>query len=440
MIFHLFFVQERKLKSCRRSRQTATAIEVVFEDIISIFGQISLSANLYQNHYMRLVKEEQLRMSIKLDALQKEYSVPDGTEVAVDGVNLEIGDKEFVSLVGPSGCGKSTTLRCIAGLETPTDGEIHLGDEDITDKPTNKRGLAMMFQNIALYPHMDIEENISYPLKVHGVSTDVQRKEAKRAAEIMQIGDLLKKYPGELSGGQRQRAALARTIVQEPGAFLMDEPLSDLDAKLKVEIRKEIQRVHARVERPTLYVTHDQEEAMTMSDRIVVMNDGIFEQMGTPDELYQEPVNIFVAQFIGNPTMNLIHGSFEAVDDDSIVVETDSGQFEFPVESILMDPQGSDAVIGFRPEMATLVEDSSNGDIEAELALIERIGDRILATLNGPEGEIRAIIPVEHELVVGQTVGVRFDRQNIHLFDGESSKIVARGHSNSASAEHSIVR
>lgn len=229
--------------------------------------------------------------TISIRDLRKEFNVSSGTEVAVDDVSMDIEDGEFVTLVGPSGCGKTTTLRCIAGLEQPTSGQIIFDEQDVTDVPAEKRKLAMMFQNIALYPHMSIRDNIVYPLKVQGMPKEERYEKAREAATVMQIPDMLDKKPGDLSGGQRQRAALARTVVQDPIAFLMDEPLSDLDAKLKVEIRREILNVHARIGQPTIYVTHDQEEALTMSDRIAVMNDGRIEQFGTREEVYYYPNN-----------------------------------------------------------------------------------------------------------------------------------------------------
>ena len=361
--------------------------------------------------------------TVTIENLRKEFSVIGGVEVAVNDISFEIGATEFVSLVGPSGCGKTTTLRCIAGLEAPTSGRILFGNRDVIDIPANKRNLAMMFQNIALYPHMTIMDNIAYPLKVRGVIKKERYEQARNAAEIMQIPNMLEKYPGELSGGQRQRAALARTIVQDPMAFLMDEPLSDLDAKLKVEVRKEIQRVHRRVERPTLYVTHDQEEAMTMSDRIAVMNNGDIEQIGTPEEMYSRPKNVFVAQFIGNPSMNFLDGSYDSRG-DIVTVSTNGNQFELDAD-LREEPTTEEVMIGIRPEAVKLL-DGNRGDFSGELQLVERIGDRILATVDGPtqDGEVRATVSADHSLNEGETVGMELNRDRVYFFDANSGEAI----------------
>jgi multiple sugar transport system ATP-binding protein len=365
--------------------------------------------------------DAQDRQPVRVEDLRKEFSVSRGVEVAVDDVDFVIGEEEFMTLVGPSGCGKTTTLRCIAGLETPTSGQIRFGSQEVTDIPANKRDLAMMFQNIALYPHMTILENIAYPLKVHGVKQSKREEEAQRAAEIMKIPEMLDKYPGDVSGGQRQRAALARTIVQDPKAFLMDEPLSDLDAKLKIEIRKEIQRVQKRVRTPTLYVTHDQEEAMTMSDRIAVMNDGHIEQIGTPDEIYERPANRFVARFIGNPTMNFMNGT---VTDDGVEVSVGEDTFSIDVATG-SHAAGRPVTVGVRPG-SMLLDPVEDGDLEGELLLLERIGDRILATIDADteDGEVRATVTADHRFAEGETVRFRLDREQVFLFDRETGKAV----------------
>ena len=362
--------------------------------------------------------------AVELTRLRKEFTVPSGTEVAVDDIDLEIQESEFVTLVGPSGCGKTTTLRCIAGLETPTSGEIRFNGRDIVDVPANKRNISMMFQNIALYPHMTIRENIAYPLKVRAVPKGERNERAKEAAELMQVGDLLEKYPAELSGGQRQRAALARTWMQDPQLFLMDEPLSDLDAKLKVEIRKEIQRLHKKINRSTVYVTHDQEEAMTMSDRIVVMNGGKIEQVGTPDELYGSPANTFIAEFIGNPSMNFL--SAEVVDrgTDTATLRIDGTEIENVYTDLDQLDEGQ-VTLGVRPES---VEITSDGDgLRGEILLIERIGDRLLVTIEGSQGEIRATTSVNQPFSEGEEVSIQFDRRSTHLFDAEAGTHLASG-------------
>lgn len=363
---------------------------------------------------------------IDVTQLRKEFDVPAGVEVAVDGVDINVDDGEFFTIVGPSGCGKTTTLRCIAGLEFPTSGSIKFGGKDVTDVPAEKRKIAMMFQNIALYPHMTIRDNIAYPLKIRDMPRERQDEEVKEATEILQIPELLDKYPGELSGGQRQRAALARTIVQHPVAFLMDEPLSDLDAKLKVEIRKEIQRVHKRVGRPTVYVTHDQEEALTMSDRIAVMNDGRVEQIGTPNELYTHPDNLFVADFIGNPSMNFLDGTLQALDGDTATVRVQDRTFEYTLEYIEEEPSNQEIIVGFRPESVSLDSDDSSTDFHGRITLLEQIGDRMLATIENSEGELRATIPMDTQLSEDQDTSISVERSGIYLFDSVSTDLIGK--------------
>jgi multiple sugar transport system ATP-binding protein len=365
-------------------------------------------------------------MSITINSLRKEFSVPSGVEVAVDDIDLEIRDDEFMSLVGPSGCGKTTTLRCVAGLEQPTSGTIELAGADVTDIPANRRNIAMMFQDIALYPHMTIIDNISYPLKVRDIDKETRYEEAREAAEVLQIEELLDKHPGELSGGQRQRAALARTLVQDPVAFLMDEPLSDLDAKLKIEIRKVIQRIHTRVQKPTLYVTHDQEEAMTMSDRIAIMNDGILEQVGTPSECYYDPENRFVAQFIGSPSINFADGEVKSVKGHNVQFEINGIEFEIISDETQVSP-GEPIEVGFRPESVLLGEEVDQPDFHAEVVLIEQLGNQVVATLDNPveEGEIRAITSVGNNLSEGERVPIALDRAQLFLFNKETGQKVA---------------
>ncbi|WP_336021623.1 ABC transporter ATP-binding protein [Halobellus salinisoli] len=359
-------------------------------------------------------------MTIVVNSLRKVYQAGSTEHVAVDGIDLEIGSDEFFTLVGPSGCGKSTTLRCIAGLETPTSGEILVEDEDVTHTAPNNRGLAMMFQDIALYPHMNVIDNIAYPLKVRGVDKEERYERARDVADLMQIPELLQKYPGELSGGQRQRTAIARTIVYDPRAFLMDEPLSDLDAQLKVEIRKEIQRVHDRAEKPTVYVTHDQSEALSMSDRIAVMNDGHIMGIGSPDELYEEPENTFVAGFIGNPSMNFIPGTITTESEGSVSVSMHDDSLELELTEDA--PETDDVEIGIRPERVDVVSDSKAGRIRGTLELIERVGDRRLATVDTADGEIRALNLDSDDLQQGSTVSVAFDPSDVHLFDDSTGE------------------
>ncbi len=363
---------------------------------------------------------------ITISNLRKEYSVKGGVEVAVDGIDLSVTDGEFISIVGPSGCGKTTTLRCLAGLEIPTDGTIQFDDVDVTEVPANKRDLAMMFQNIALYPHMTVRENIAYPLKIDGVEKETRHETAREAAAIMQIEELLDKHPGELSGGQQQRAGLARTIVQDPVAFLMDEPLSDLDAQLKIEMRREIQRVHKRIGKPTIYVTHDQEEALTMSDRVVVLNDGGIEQVGTTNEVYNKPANRFVATFIGNPSINYLDGTLETVDGEQAVLKVGSTELEIDIDKEKPLADGTAVTVGIRPQHITVDTNPENGHFVGELSLFEPVDDRAHTTIEAPHGEIRAVTHANQIVQEGATVGLVVDKENVLIFDNDTGDLVAR--------------
>lgn len=374
-------------------------------------------------------RDSEAETAIQLDNLYKEFPSPDGgTITAVNGISLEINEGEFFTFVGPSGCGKTTTLRMIAGLETPTSGSLYFHHKEVTDLAANNRNLAMMFQNIALYPHMRIKDNIAYPLKIRNISKSERYKQAADAADVMQIPDLLEKYPAELSGGQRQRAALARTIVQDPVAFLMDEPLSDLDAKLQVEIRKEIQRVHSQVDKPTIYVTHNQEEAMTMSDRIAVLNNGEVAQVGTPEELYDEPANTFVAKFIGMPSMNLLTGKLIHLDEAKTAVSVHGQEFSWDIKETRHEPSSDDVMVGFRPE-ATSLADKESADIQGDVRLVERIGDRLLAYIDGPESEIRLTVDASDDLKQGQHIPIHIDKTGMYLFDNNTEELIAKGQS-----------
>lgn len=358
---------------------------------------------------------------IEVESLTKEY----GSLTAVNDISFEVDNKEFVTIVGPSGCGKTTTLRCIAGLETPTNGRVLFNGQDMTDVPVNERNLAMMFQSIALYPHMTLRENIAYPLKVKGVAKSERNEEVEEAARVMQIDESLDKHPGSLSGGQQQRVALARTVVGNSVAFLMDEPLSDLDAKLKVEIRKEIQRIHQRLGEPAIYVTHDQEEAMTMSDRIIVMNDGNIEQMGGTETVYRYPTNVFVAEFIGNPSMNFLECSSVELGTDSASLEIEGNRIEFPVERTAPSFRGDTVTLGVRPQHVS-IEGSGTRTFTGTLRLIEPLDDRALATIDGPQGEVSALIPRGIDVNEGETVDIYLDALELHLFDPNTTELVAR--------------
>lgn len=365
--------------------------------------------------------------TIRIDDLYKEFPVSNGVEVAVDEVNLTIEDGNFVSLVGPSGCGKTTTLRCVAGLETPTSGEIYISNDKITNQPPQQRRLSMVFQDIALYPHMSVRENIEYPLKLNGVSKETRNEKSDRVSEILQIGQYIDKNPSELSGGQAQRVAIARAIVRDPAAFLLDEPMSDLDAKLKMEMRKELGKIHREVNATMLYVTHDQEEAMTLSDKIAVMNNGHIEQFGAPENVYRDPVNIFVAQFIGSPSINLVKGTIKESNSSEVTVELSSGDvISFRPDSGSEEDGSTDITLGFRPKHTKVVEGAGNG-IQGTVVMNETIGDDIIQYINTSFGEVRAVVPLEEAIEEEKDVSLQLQTSGIYIFDGKTGKKVIRG-------------
>ncbi|WP_049979875.1 ABC transporter ATP-binding protein [Halolamina rubra] len=356
---------------------------------------------------------------IQVDTLRKEFSSDGGEIVAVDDVSFTVEDGEFVCIVGPSGCGKTTLLRCIAGLEHPTSGEITLGGEAVTDVPPQNRNLAFVFQDITLYPHMKVWENIAYPLKLDGVGADTRYERAQEVADTIQIGELLDKYPGELSGGQQQRVAIGRSIIRSPRAYLLDEPMSDLDAKLKKEMRVELQRIQQQVGGTMVYVTHDQEEAMTLSDRMIVMDDGEIQQFGSPQRVYHEPNNVFVSQFIGSPEINLLpatcrDGATVAVDDTDWRVDTGVDADSVP-ESV---------TLGFRPRHTTVERTADPDGIGGEVALVEAVGDENILYIDSEVGELRAVADIEQNPIEeGDSVAIGVERA--YLFDAETGETVA---------------
>jgi multiple sugar transport system ATP-binding protein len=366
---------------------------------------------------------------IRVENLRKEFDVPNGTEVAVDDVTFTAEQSEFVTIVGPSGCGKTTLMRCIAGLETPTDGTVYFDDRDVTDVIPQRRNVAMVFQSIAIYPHMTVAENIVYPLKIQNVDESESRERLEDAAEMLQIEEYLDKHPPELSGGQQQRVALARSLVQQPNVFLFDEPTSNLDAKLKVEIRKEIEKVAQRTEQTMTYVTHDQEEAMTMSDKIIVMNDGNIMQVGSPAEVYQRPNNVFVAKFIGTPSMNVLDGALSG----SVLEFGDVGRVDLG-EAVPRGVSDGDVTIGFRPETAELTDPGSGG-LVAETQVVESTGSRRLVYLQSPQGELRVETtrPIQ-QIEEMQSYGLSLDTDELHYFDPETGERIATDRNRTAAA------
>ncbi|MER9656572.1 sn-glycerol-3-phosphate ABC transporter ATP-binding protein UgpC [Mesorhizobium sp. M0152] len=339
-----------------------------------------------------------------------------GAVEILHGVSVDIEDGEFVTLVGPSGCGKSTLLRMIAGLEKISHGQISIGDRIVNNVAPKERDVAMVFQNYALYPHMTVAENMAFSLMLKGVSKAESDAGVKRAAEILGLVPLLSRYPRQLSGGQRQRVAMGRAIVRDPAVFLFDEPLSNLDAKLRVQMRAEIKELHQRLKTTTVYVTHDQIEAMTMADKIVVMHDGIVEQIGPPLELYDRPNNLFVASFIGSPAMNLLKGTILT---DGAPSFRGAGDISVPLAAPSSIGNGEPVVLGIRPEHLRLAD---NG-IPVTVVVIEPTGSEVQIIGRTAGGEdIVVNFRERHSFTPGETIRLSVEPGLIHLFHGETGK------------------
>jgi multiple sugar transport system ATP-binding protein len=338
-----------------------------------------------------------------------------GTVQVIYGVDIAIGDGEFVVLVGPSGCGKSTLLRMIAGLENITRGEIRIGERVVNDLPPKERDVAMVFQNYALYPHMTVAANMGFSLKLRGAPGQEIEARVRRAAEILGLTHLLARYPRQLSGGQRQRVAMGRAIVRDPQVFLFDEPLSNLDAKLRVQMRTEIKELHQRLKTTTVYVTHDQIEAMTMADRIVVMHDGKVEQVGAPLELYDKPDNLFVAGFIGSPAMNFLGGKIRA---NGGVGFEGPGGIRLPLDSVSAGGDGRPAIYGIRPEHLLLADDGA----EAEIQVVEPTGSEIQVVARLGGADVIAVFRERHHFKPGERIKLKPNPLLVHLFDEPTGK------------------
>jgi multiple sugar transport system ATP-binding protein len=357
--------------------------------------------------------------TVTFDHVNKVY----GDFQAVKDLNLEIGDGEFMVLVGPSGCGKTTSLRMVAGLEEITGGTLRIGDRVVNDVPPKDRDIAMVFQSYALYPHMSVRDNLAFGLKLRKVPKPEIERRVKEAAETIQLQNLLDRKPKELSGGQRQRVALGRAIVREPAVFLMDEPLSNLDAKLRVQTRAEIARLHQRLKTTVVYVTHDQVEAMTMGTRIAVMSEGILQQVGSPQVLYDTPVNRFVAGFIGSPSMNFVDVTVEGSGDSARLVGPGDWSIPTPLRlrGIAGDIAGKKLVAGFRPEHLDIGEPGPNdGSFQARADVVEYLGNEELLHVNAADQDIVAIVDSEHRVRPGDIVKLVVPHSKLHLFDAET--------------------
>lgn len=371
--------------------------------------------------------------TVSLSKLVKEY--PGSPKVvAVKSIDLEIQDREFMVLVGPSGCGKSTTLRMIAGLEDITDGEVRIGERVVNNIVPKDRDIAMVFQNYALYPHMTLFDNMAFGLKLKKVPKTEIRQRVGEAAEILGIGNMLDRKPKALSGGQRQRVALGRAIVRDPKVFLFDEPLSNLDAKMRVQMRTEITKLHARLNATMVYVTHDQVEAMTMGDRICVMKDGVIMQVAEPLELYNNPANVFVGGFIGSPPMNFFHGEILSEADKLWFIEKNEVKNPFRIalnEALAGRAKpyvGKAIILGIRPEdvedVAHIAEPMDDAIIDATVDVAEPMGAETFIYLEtGPHSFI-AKVKSGSQYDIGSGIRLQFERSRVHLFDPDSEKVI----------------
>ena len=372
--------------------------------------------------------------TIELEHIRKEY----GSDIAIEDLSLDVRDGEFVTLVGPSGCGKSTTIETIAGLTKPTSGTVSIGNRDVTKLPPKDREIAMVFQNIALFPHKDVYDNISFGLQLRKFDEGEIDKRVEKAADTVQLNGMLDRMPSEMSGGQRQRVAIARAIVRQPDAFLMDEPLANLDAELRVHMRTQLQRIHDELDTTIVYVTHDQAQAMTMSDRIAVIDDGDLQQFAPPLECYNEPANLFVAGFIGSPAMNFIEGILTT---DGF--ESDAGYVDVDFDPSMVDAAvGQEVVLGVRPEHV-LPNDTATGDVTARIDtytdVTEPMGKEIFvylvtdqsATVDmedpGASGQLLMSVGPAADVGEDEPLSVVFDKSNLHLFDADSETALAHG-------------
>jgi len=357
--------------------------------------------------------------SVTFDNASRLY--PGTSRAAVDKINLTVNDGEFLVLVGPAGCGKSTTLRMLAGLEEVDSGRVLIGDRDVTNVPPKDRDIAMVFQNYALYPHMTVAENMGFALKIAGVAKEERAARVLEAAKLLDLEPYLDRKPKALSGGQRQRVAMGRAIVRKPQVFLMDEPLSNLDAKLRVQTRTQIASLQRRLGVTTVYVTHDQTEALTMGDRIAVLKDGVLQQVGTPRDLYENPVNIFVAGFIGSPAMNLFPGKLTAtgveIGNDVITVGAE----------VLKHGKGKTVTVGVRPEDLELTKGKG---IAVEVDVIEELGaDGYLygrAFVDGVEHEIVVRVDGRNHPMRGDKITVATTPKHVHVFDAETAQRLSK--------------
>ncbi len=360
---------------------------------------------------------------VSLAGIEKRY----GKVVAVRQLDLEVRDREFLTLLGPSGCGKSTVLNMVAGLETPTSGKVYIGERDVTDLEPQDRDVSMVFQSYALYPHKSVFDNIGFPLKLRGVAREDIDRRVRDVASRLGIGPLLDRRPGELSGGQRQRVALGRALVRKPTVFLLDEPLSNLDAQLRTGTRAEIKRLHTEFATTALYVTHDQVEAMTLSDRIAVMKDGELQQIGTPEEIYRTPANRFVAGFVGNPSMNFVGGRIEEGSLHLPGMELKlSTEHRHQLEQ-LGTPRSREILVGIRPEDIELAGETQDMGASGDVYAVELLGSDALVVFTWAGTRITARVPSSFRAAPEDRLAFRFSPGRVLLFDPKTGQRIAVG-------------
>jgi len=366
-------------------------------------------------------------VGVRFDQVTKKF----GDVAALDDFSLDVHDGEFMVLVGPSGCGKTTALRILAGLEEPSGGGVYIEDRDVTDLEPRQRDIAMVFQNYALYPQMNVYDNLAFGLRARRIPRQELDRSVREAADLLGLADLLKRKPGQLSGGQRQRVALGRAIVRRPKAFLMDEPLSNLDAKLRAQTRVELIRLHRRLQTTTLYVTHDQVEAMTMGQRIAVMDRGRLQQLGTPQEVYERPANLFVAEFIGSPAMSFFRGQARA--DASGLLTVEAGPVAFTLSAAqataVRAVSATDLTVGVRPEHIDLAEEQGGATpaaaFTAVVDVVESLGNEIHATLLLDGRGVVARLESKHALNAGETRSFAVAAEHLLVFDPASGRLLA---------------
>jgi len=361
---------------------------------------------------------------IRLERVRKTF----GRVVAVKDVDLTIADGEFLVLLGPSGCGKTTTLRCIAGLERVDTGRIFIGGRDVTELPPARRGIAMVFQSYAVFPHMTVAQNIGFGLRMRRIAKREIRAAVQEVAELLQIDELLDRYPAQLSGGQRQRVAVARAIVMKPEVLLMDEPLSNLDALLRLQMRAELKRLHRQIGTTTVYVTHDQVEALSLGDRIAVMREGEIVQLDHPNSVYDQPATTFVAGFIGTPPMNLLRATVTTSGDDLALAVGDFTLLLPPAwKPSLRAMVGKPVIVGIRAENIAVHADTTPGSLPATVLVSEPLGAQQLLTVQVGKDVLKVVTAPEPLLQAGQTVGLTLNKEKLRLFDAESGKALPIG-------------